>query len=191
MIRVAICTNAAPDKKSVKELLLRLYSESGATGEMPEILYTDEGKACFDKENENNSLQIDTSYDGGVLVVAIADGCSSLGVDVQSSSRAEMLLGKIGELFARNVGSENSAIIEQQVKYHFYKACAEGLTELSEEDFSPKELSADKASSDSLAKWTLLEATMKCTAKDSSPRTKTVTFKVNKKCYAVSIAVVE
>jgi phosphopantetheinyl transferase len=188
-------------------LLRTLYGRAlGESVEIPEILYTGEGKPYFCGQNENSGLQgqikFNLSHDGELAVACLSDSADEVGIDVQSEPRRRISLEKIAERFFspfRNPKerAEREKIDKGEVSLSFYGISDGKITEREGDGVDIRDTAPQF-----LERWTLLEASLKAAACGfSAPeerdailrRVRTLTFSVtlSDREYAVSLAVMK
>ena len=185
-------------------LLSKLYKKAlGADDEMPQILYTGEGKPYFEEEKDNKSLQNEVkfsiSHDEEAAVVCLGVGDGAVGIDVQSEPRRRISLDKIAERFFspfKNPKAEvtREKIEKDEITLSFYEIRDGEIADAEEEVFAFSD-----NPSEFLAKWTLLEASLKASSRGFSAieerdailkrvRTRTFSLVLSGREYAVSAA---
>ena len=188
-------------------LLEKMYKKSfGDSVEMPEIVYTGEGKPCFEEEKDNKSLQNEVkfsiSHDEEVAVVALSLCDGEVGVDVQSEPKRRINLEKIAERFFspfRNTKEvvEREKIEKGDISISFYKIENGQICDAEETGFSISD-----TPSEFLMRWTLLEASLKASSYGFSKvedrdaivnrmRTRSFALALFDREYAVSVAIMK
>lgn len=194
--------------------IYKKYAENAKKSpEMPQILYTGDGKPRFESVNKGlqNAPFFSISHDTSLSCVAISDGNLPVGVDVQSLPRGRVRIEKIAERFLAPLrrldvqfarGEMMGEVIyedEPSVKFFFYEIKDGCLCLTPEEKFYKTEISRNDAEADFLAKWTLLEAIIKASGGGFGEASsvgqltdgvisKTVTLSVAKRKYALTVA---
>ena len=188
-------------------LLFRLCSQIiGEDSEVPEILYTGEGKPYFSEEKDNESLQnkikFNISHDGELATVCICDSGEEVGIDVQSESRRKISLERIAERFFSPFRNPKESVKREEIESRdvslsFYVISDGEIEQVSDESFA---LSSE--ASEFLSRWTLLEAALKADSRGfgaveesdavlGAVRTHTFSLSVSDREYAVSAAVMK
>ena len=188
-------------------LLSKLYKKAlGTDDEMPQILYTGEGKPYFEEEKDNKGLQNEVkfsiSHDEEVAVVALSLHDGEVGVDVQSEPKRRINLEKIAERFFspfRNTKEvvEREKIEKGDISISFYKIENGQICDAEETGFSISD-----TPSEFLMRWTLLEASLKASSYGFSKvedrdaivnrmRTRSFALALFDREYAVSVAIMK
>lgn len=185
-------------------MLSVLYGE--LSGEkMPEILYTDDGKPYFSGTAEKYTFGI--SHDGELAAVAVSDSGDEVGVDIQAVPKRSLHFEKIAERFFAPLGKKDRAPQENAAREdgafcldeRFFSARGDSICEETAESFCEKELTEKEASSDFIARWSVLEALLKLSGggfgelSDAGEiakraKTRTVRIKRGKREYAFTVA---
>ena len=144
---------------------------------MPTILYTNEGKPYFDfdkeslKKGDTPPPSFSISHSERLAVVAITDGCHSIGVDVQKMPKKSLLARVAKRFFARFYNNENECLLDKaiapelEIQISYYNLNEGKIEKISsneeiERHFSPRceGFSGEEAE---LLRWSILEANLK------------------------------
>jgi phosphopantetheinyl transferase len=207
--------------KNKKEKKLRIGAYSvlaelykilmGKDVSLPEIFYTGEGKPHFNTNNDNNSLPrapvFSLSHDGVIACVSISDDCGEVGIDVQTMPRRRIAMERIAERFfapfskaeVNDESNEKGILSSVETKIFFYDFIDGKISTSQNIGIELNEIPYSSVKDDFIAKWTLLEATLKMSGagigcsedikeKGFAQKTKTFSFSVGVEKYALTVA---
>ena len=171
-------------------LLLKKICEDFFGKAFGEIEYTQKGKAYF----VDGKLEFSISHDKSLVAVAVTDGGSPIGIDLQSSAIAPEMRERLKKRFLRDIDTSD---FEEDFDFKLLKfeSAGEEIRETKNET-----LFENAKCDEFLEKWTRMEACMKlfgcgfeglpninnCLQKT---KIKTLFLQHGVRCYAISIAV--
>ena len=143
-------------RRAAYALLEWMYKDMDSTEQMPEIIYTPQGKPSF---FENNSFHFTISHSDGVVAVAISDG--EVGIDVQSSSIDDGAKQRVGARFGDVLRATCERGVKEPLATISFFEIKNGAIGLKTESQAVIKLTKKEADTDFSASWTLLEAALK------------------------------